>query len=180
MRSISSLFTTSAALHVSYALQMPGILQLEFSRSQGPVIPLRKRADGTVLGPLLNTDDHLMYTINVTVGTPPQSLALQLDTGSSDTWMPASNTQVCAAGNCTRGSCQSLDSYKLKPSCSLSLIDYFIVNISASSTAMEDMPGQFFIQYGDNSAANGDYIVSHPTKKDISRSLDGISSVRSS
>ena len=45
------------------------------------------------------------YWVNITVGTPPQNLAVQLDTGSSDLWIPASSAPICAKHKaCTTGS----------------------------------------------------------------------------
>lgn len=46
--------------------------------------------------PLLNGGSDLEYWVNITVGTPPQSLAVQLDTGSSDLWIPSTAAPVCA------------------------------------------------------------------------------------
>lgn len=43
------------------------------------------------------------YWVNVTVGTPPQSLALQLDTGSSDMWILSNKAQTCQEGQCLNG-----------------------------------------------------------------------------
>jgi hypothetical protein len=47
---------------------------------------LRKRS-GSVQATLYNADGDLLYLVNTTVGTPAQSIALQLDTGSSDIWV---------------------------------------------------------------------------------------------
>jgi hypothetical protein len=40
--------------------------------------------------------DFKLYFVNVSVGTPPQNLELQIDTGSSDIWMIASDANITA------------------------------------------------------------------------------------
>ncbi len=47
--------------------------------------------------------NQLQYWVNVTVGTPSQKLALQLDTGSSDMWILSTEAQTCKQGYCTNG-----------------------------------------------------------------------------
>jgi Eukaryotic aspartyl protease len=44
------------------------------------------------------------YFIQVQVGTPPQAMSLELDTGSSDTWVFSDSG--CSDVGCDQGSCE--------------------------------------------------------------------------
>lgn len=49
------------------------------------------------------------YKTSITLGTPPQSIKVQIDTGSSDLWVFESTAEQCAADhNCPDGFCESL------------------------------------------------------------------------
>ncbi|KAI9268595.1 aspartic peptidase domain-containing protein [Helicostylum pulchrum] len=56
---------------------------------------LEKRADGFE-APLYN-DQGSQYLINVDIGSPAQTFAVTLDTGSADLWVPSTS---CPASNC--------------------------------------------------------------------------------
>ena len=62
-------------------------VQFEFRKVPAPNRNQLERRASTVTASLTNAETDLLYLINVTVGTPGQPLALQLDTGSSDVWV---------------------------------------------------------------------------------------------
>lgn len=97
---------------------------------------LQRRASGSVMASLENAQNNLLYLVDVSVGTPPQKLKLQLDTGSSDIWLPYSGLDICSKYDlCTDG---SFDPDK--------------------SSSFSDINDQFQIAYVDNTEIQGDYI----------------------
>jgi hypothetical protein len=105
-----------------------------------------------------------LYFVNASVGTPPQMVQLQVDTGSSDVWMfgihscdPA--TSLCLGGDCkcfyersSRTAASSIQKLLLKYSC------HSPVDPSASSSFSSADKGGFSIKYDTpNSIVKGDY-----------------------
>lgn len=68
---------------------------------------------GTITESLLNNHtDSTLYLATVTVGTPGQTIALDIDTGSSDVYVIATNADECTSasveaqyGGCFGGTC---------------------------------------------------------------------------
>lgn len=68
----------------------------------------RLRTRATVTESLGNAQYFGLYYANITAGTPAQALSLQIDTGSSDVWLPSSDAQLCnSRQGCEGGSCKS-------------------------------------------------------------------------
>ena len=81
------------------------VVQMQTYRQKREIIPERllRRANFPVT--LGNAATIGLYYVNASVGTPPQEVSLQIDTGSSDVWMfgPHScnaSTSQCLGGNC--------------------------------------------------------------------------------
>jgi hypothetical protein len=118
-----------------------GVVHMDMQRRNavdGPVVRLGRRSSsgsGTVTETLENSINEGAYMANVKVGTPLQTVTLQLDTGSSDTWMVYTGSTICQGGGCNDG---SFDPDK-------------------SSTFTDLAKGAFAIGYSDQSSAKGDY-----------------------
>lgn len=93
--------------HANEAEQLQRRQQYLQRRGMGEVMRVAERAD-TVTASLGNAVTSGLYYANVTVGTPAQALSLQIDTGSSDVWVPSSSASICEDtrdGGCPGGSC---------------------------------------------------------------------------
>ncbi|KAI1414180.1 acid protease [Hypoxylon sp. FL1857] len=107
-------------------------------RETGP--KLTRRA-GTFTEVITNEVLRGGYFASCQVGTPGQNLTLQLDTGSSDIWVPSSESSVCDQTSENQG-------------CTLGSFDQ-----SASSTTTTVGENDFSISYVDGSHSRGDYIT---------------------
>ncbi|KAJ9621062.1 hypothetical protein H2204_012043 [Knufia peltigerae] len=105
-----------------------------------PKSSLSRRDNDDFSDPLHGDYHKVQYYTNVTIGTPGQPIALQLDTGSSDTWVPSIDAEACADDGCS---------------------DFGAFDKNASSTyrLIKDKAGTFLIVYGDLSYSTGDYFT---------------------
>ncbi|MCJ1244538.1 hypothetical protein MMC30_001736 [Trapelia coarctata] len=109
----------------SVLAEAPKVVQMQTYRQKRETIPERllKRANFPVT--LGNAATVGLYYVNATVGTPPQEVSLQIDTGSSDVWMFGPRSCNASTSPCLGG-------------------DF---DVSASSTSKVLSEGTFSIRY---------------------------------
>lgn len=95
------------------------------------------RRQNSVQVPVDNLE--ILYLINITIGTPPQPFSLQIDTGSSDTWVPSRSSDVCVEDPILCG------------------LGSFVSTLSKTYKLVAR--NAFQIKYQDNSQIEGDYFT---------------------
>ncbi|KAH8673662.1 aspartic peptidase domain-containing protein [Xylariales sp. PMI_506] len=116
-------------------------METKRDRVSNPLKRDRLRRRGTVETTLDN--EETLYFVNVTMGTPPQSLRLHLDTGSSDLWVNTAGSSLCS---------------KKSSPCS------FAGTYDANASSTYEYIGSYFdISYVDGSGASGDYVTDNIT-----------------
>ncbi|KAL5619333.1 hypothetical protein FOVSG1_001555 [Fusarium oxysporum f. sp. vasinfectum] len=105
---------------------------------------LARRAKTTYEEIISNDRSEGGYFTEVTIGNPPQNITLQLDTGSSDVWVPWNCADICE------------DDKNGKSGCPLGSFDP-----DKSKTFKHVAPGMFGITFVDDSYVKGDYFEDH-------------------
>jgi hypothetical protein len=122
------------------------VLSFDISRSTSPIPRLRGRDTGSksFTEVVQNMGVGNGYTANITVGTPPQSITLGIDTGSTDIWVLSNTANVCLNKTLqAEGRTCALGTF----------------NANKSSTVETVVPGGLNATYLDKSGATGDYIT---------------------
>ncbi|KAI1108824.1 aspartic peptidase domain-containing protein [Nemania sp. NC0429] len=134
MRNVAGFATGSLLAAVASAQ----VVKWDIERRGVAAPRLSRRADGSVEEVITNEKMRGGYFASCSVGTPPQKITLQLDTGSSDIWVPETGASVCAprGQGCTFGS--------------------YSVNDSSTGLLVDE---NFQIAYVDGSFSRGAYIA---------------------
>ena len=136
-------FTASTAQVVQWHLERhPSIAKVD-----------RRSDESTFEEVITNEKGKGGYFATVRIGNPGQDLVLQLDTASSDSWVPYSGAPICEAISvgCKLGSCQYRN-LVLRTWANDSPVDPL-----DSETFKEVAEDRFEISYIDSSYAHGDY-----------------------
>ena len=151
---------SAALLPWTIATAPPRVLGVNFAKVVKPGPRLQRRA-GSVATPLVN-NDQLQYLANISIGTPPQAFAVQLDTGSSDLWVPSFDSDLCLINGpgCREfGSCKSfqtwLHAHPPTHSSNDQTNDFVLVDYQSSSSLETGDSPPFQINYGDQSFYTG-------------------------
>lgn len=114
---------------------------------------------GTITESLVNNHtSSVLYMATVTVGTPGQTIALDIDTGSSDVYVIATGADECTSGSveeqyggCFGGTC-TYDRFLRREYGLITAVDY------TKSTTFKDISSGFQVSYGDGTGASGDFV----------------------
>lgn len=142
---------TAIAFHSTVeAATQPKVLGLDFKKTKRELASSLARRQNSATADISN--EQIYYQIDVEVGSPGQPFGLQLDTGSSDLWVPLADSKACPSlDTCTLGAfdpekSETFNSLDDEPDFEISYVDgssitgaYFTDNVTIGSTSIQRM-----------------------------------------
>ena len=130
----------AAMAAISPAFASPKVVQMDVRKpNRRSVTPAQIQRRAKSVGANLDNSEILgIYAMNISVGTPGQTIGVQLDTGSSDLWVPQSKSNACDLQTSLCGQFGSFDPDK--------------------SSSFKDDKLDFDAAYGDGTQVSGGYI----------------------
>lgn len=154
-----AIIAASAGVLLAPIVHASGVVQWDIEKRHHPKFKLGRRAVGTQQEDIANSVVRGGYFATCSLGTPSQDVILQLDTGSSDIWIPSSDAAICDVSEnaCSLGTCKCDKPTTRGHRVVLLTHNTFTVNANASSTFDDFGTGDFEISYVDGSFSKGDY-----------------------
>ncbi len=118
MKTGSSLVLSSLVAPIAYGQVVQwDIAKREPLEPLEPLEPQLDRRQAQSIEEIINNDRaNGGYFATCKIGTPGQDVTLQLDTGSSDIWVPSTDSGVCrkskTSDGCTLGACKSFQAIR--------------------------------------------------------------------
>jgi hypothetical protein len=114
---------------------------------------------GTITESLANNHtESVLYLATVSVGTPGQTIVLDIDTGSSDVYVISNHADECTElsvqeqyGGCFGGTC-TYDRFLRRQFVLIATVDY------TKSSTFKDLSSGFQVSYADGTGASGDFV----------------------
>ncbi|ROV93273.1 hypothetical protein VSDG_06913 [Cytospora chrysosperma] len=133
----SLVFAVAVGLCLAPIANAGKTVQWDIQKNNHRKVMSGKRATSTYSEVITNEVARGGYFATCAVGTPSQNMTMQLDTGSSDIWVPWSSALLCEEYECSLGT----------------------FNPDNSSTYKDAGKGEFQIAYVDGSYSKGDYFT---------------------
>lgn len=121
---------------------VPGVVQWPIEKRASPVSQLLQKRANTYEEVITNERMRGGYFATCAIGTPYQNLTLQLDTGSSDIWVPDVTAEACQVSKSDPQGCT-----------------FGTFDPAKSSSFVDVGKGKFSISYVDGSHSKGDYFA---------------------
>ncbi|KAK9469004.1 aspartic peptidase domain-containing protein [Lipomyces arxii] len=150
--SLSLIALASASPIIQHRSSSPGVVHFPIEgrtpKERFVRQKLRRRdANSTATMDIQNNIDKGAYLTNLTIGSPPQSVVVQVDTGSSDLWVQSSTNLGCTT---SQNFCTLTRTFD-----------------SASSSTFDDLSEAFDITYADGTSASGVFCQDTLTFNDV-------------